>query len=60
MTADGSWLFQDNEERRIARFGLKNSTYTEAQFRHGLALIEDIPKWGYARLNRTTDKKENP
>lgn len=60
MKADGRWLFKDSDTVRLARFGLKRSKTTELQYRHGLALIEDVPKWGYARLNRTQIAKENP
>ncbi|MEO6755188.1 MAG: WG repeat-containing protein [Chthoniobacteraceae bacterium] len=52
VNAAGEWLFQDNANVRIARFGLKDTRATEVQHQHGLALIEDVPKWGYARLNR--------
>ena len=56
ITAEGQWLFQDNGEARIARFVRP----TDAQFRHGLAVIEDAPKWGYARLNRTAPTPKAP
>lgn len=60
MRADGTWLFRDDAQRRIARLGVKSRAYTEQQHSHGLAIIEDIPKWGYARLNRTPNPKQNP
>ena len=47
----GAWLFRDDDKRRIARFPAKNRK-TDPQFQHGLVIIEDVPKWGYARLNR--------
>lgn len=47
----GAWIFRDDNKRRLARFG-RNSKKTDPQFQHGLAVIEDTPKWGYARLNR--------
>jgi hypothetical protein len=53
MKADGTWLFLDNEQIRIARFDSNRNPRTGPQFRHGLAVIEDVPRWGYARLNRT-------
>lgn len=53
MRSDGSWIFQDNEEVRIARFAPGGIPRTAPQFRHGLAAIEDVPQWGYARLNRS-------
>jgi len=56
ITVDGEWLFQDNDTARIARFVRP----TDTQFRHGLAVIEDVPKWGYARLNRTDASPETP
>ncbi|MBP9225988.1 MAG: WG repeat-containing protein, partial [Verrucomicrobiales bacterium] len=56
ITAEGEWLFQDNETARIARFVRP----TDSQFRHGLAVIEDVPQWGYARLNRTAPTQEKP
>jgi hypothetical protein len=49
---DGNWLFRDNDRIRIARFGSRNAKTTAAQYRHGLVVIEDTPKWGYAELNR--------
>jgi hypothetical protein len=52
INAAGEWIFKDTDKVRIARFGLKNARSTERQHQHGLALIEDVPKWGYARLNR--------
>jgi hypothetical protein len=49
---DGNWLFRDNDRIRIARFGSRNAKSTAAQYRHGIVVIEDAPKWGYAELNR--------
>ena len=57
MRSDGSWIFRDNQEIRIARFSSDGLNRTPAQFRHGLAVIEDVPRWGYARLNRTAPAK---
>ncbi len=47
----GDWIFRDDEKRRIARFG-GTTLKTNHTFQHGLVVIEDVPKWGYARLNR--------
>lgn len=52
MDRSGKWLFRDNGKIRVARFGLKNARSTEHQHRRGLVIIEDPPKWGYAKLNR--------
>jgi len=60
MKADGQWIFKDSDTVRLARFGLKRSRKTENQHRHGLALIEDVPKWGYARLNRLNTTPKAP
>lgn len=49
---DGNWIFKDDASRRIARFGTTADRSTDATFRHGLVVIEDLPQWGYARLNR--------
>jgi hypothetical protein len=48
----GKWIFRDNDQFRIARFGARNARSTDAQYRHGLVVIEDSPKWGFARLKR--------
>jgi hypothetical protein len=52
VDAQGKWLFQDDNRRRIARFGTKRFRETPDELRHGLVVIEDLPKWGHARLNR--------
>lgn len=49
---DGNWIFKDDASRRIARFGTTADRSTDATFRHGLVVIEDLPQWGYARLKR--------
>ena len=48
----GQWIFRDNDKIRVARFGDRDARVTDAQYRHGLVVIEDSPKWGYARLKR--------
>lgn len=60
IDAAGNWLFKDNDKVRVARFGLRDRRATEPQHQHGLALIEDVPKWGYARLNRKDTKPPQP
>ncbi len=52
IDAEGKWIFRDNDRIRIARFGDQNARTTAREFRHGLVVIEDTPRWGYARLNR--------
>ena len=49
---DGQWIFRDNDKNRIARFGASRARTTADQYRHGLIVIEDAPKWGYANLKR--------
>jgi len=51
IDAQGRWLFKDTAEMRVARFATRSGR-SQRQHRHGLALIEDVPHWGYARLNR--------
>jgi len=51
-----SWIFRDSHEQetRVARFEERHAWRgPESQFRHGLVLVESIPRWGYIRLNRT-------
>ncbi|MBE2282868.1 MAG: WG repeat-containing protein [Prosthecobacter sp.] len=52
VNAQGQWLFKDDAKRRIARFGSLNRRGTYDELRHGLIVIEDQPRWGFARLNR--------
>jgi hypothetical protein len=49
---DGQWIFKNNDRYRVARFGSKNARKIEPHCRHGLVVIEDSPKWGYASLKR--------
>ncbi len=60
FSTDGRWLFKDNASTRIARFGSSSSARSSRQHRHGLVVIEDIPKWGYARLNREAPAPKAP
>lgn len=52
MDAEGQWIFRDNDKIRIARFGTSRARSTADPYRHGLIVIEDSPKWGYAKLKR--------
>jgi hypothetical protein len=52
VDAQGKWIFKDNSTHRLARFGTTQDHDTRDELRHGLIVIEDVPKWGYARLNR--------
>ncbi len=52
IDAAGAWIFQDTRKVRIARFLDPIPDEPDPQFRHGLVVIEDVPRWGFARLNR--------
>jgi hypothetical protein len=50
MDREGKWIYRDNDKMRISRFGARNAKTTATEYRHGLVVIEDSPKWGYAKL----------
>lgn len=50
IDSSGKWLFRDNGENQISRFDAYRTT--PSYCRHGLVVIENIPKWGFARLKR--------
>lgn len=52
MESSGKLIFRDNDRLRIARFGAKNARSTAPLQQRGLIVVENPPKWGYAKLNR--------
>jgi hypothetical protein len=50
IDTQGQWRFQDNDRIRIARFTTTASGPARNRESHGLVVLEDQPKWGYAKL----------